>query len=111
MDIAYNLVASKCAQQMQAYQECVMKNQDGNWADICRDQSQAVTQCANETIPNLSSLKTTCQSQIETYTRCVDSASRTGLSDKEMEESCRDSMKDLWKCCEGVLGGVAGGSS
>lgn len=29
--------------------QCVMKNQDGNWADICRDQSQAVTQCANET--------------------------------------------------------------
>lgn len=61
-------------------------------------------QLQSDRIPNLSSLKTTCGSQIEKYTRCVDSASRTGLSDKEMEENCRDNMKELWKCCESVLG-------
>jgi hypothetical protein len=55
-------------------------------------------------IPNLALLKSQCASQIGSYSRCLTSASEKALSDAETEAKCATGLKELWECCERVVG-------
>lgn len=101
MDLSYNLVASKCADQMAKYQECVLKNQQGDWGAICRPQGQALTACADANVPHLTELKQACAKPIATYRACLDTHS--AAPEEEIEKQCGVLMKELWECSERTI--------
>ncbi|GHJ86484.1 hypothetical protein NliqN6_2886 [Naganishia liquefaciens] len=103
MDLSYNVVASKCAEQLAAYQQCVLKNQDGDWSNICRKESNDLTVCADNSVPHLPLLKRECYTQIQTYSSCLGSASQDKLSDEQTQERCSGTLSELWNCCERVF--------
>ncbi|KAI5452764.1 hypothetical protein NCC49_000510 [Naganishia albida] len=108
MDLSYNVVASKCAEQLAAYQQCVLKNQSGDWSTICRPQSNALTVCADNSVPHLPLLKKECATQIQTYSACLGSASGDKLSDEQTQERCSGTLRELWGCCERVFSAADG---
>ncbi|GFZ50498.1 hypothetical protein JCM24511_08255 [Saitozyma sp. JCM 24511] len=109
MDLSYNLVASKCAEQMAKYQECVLANQSGDWSNICRAQGVALTQCADTAVPHLRELKSGCASEIAAYRTCLERNERG--SDAELGEKCGGLMKTVWECSERVMKAVEAGNS
>ncbi|WWD18810.1 hypothetical protein CI109_103265 [Kwoniella shandongensis] len=101
MDLSYNLVASKCAEQMAKYQECVLKNQAEDWNTICRPEGRALAACADASVPHLSELKNSCAPQISTYRQCLDKHS--SQSEEAIGEKCGGLMKELWECSERTM--------
>ncbi|EIW67646.1 hypothetical protein TREMEDRAFT_45163 [Tremella mesenterica DSM 1558] len=101
MDLSYDLVASKCAEQMARYQQCVLTNQAGDWGSICRPEGQALTLCADASVPHLAQLKTACAPNIQAYRACLDAHAKASQTD--IEKRCGQLMKDLWKCSEAAM--------
>ncbi|WWC96406.1 hypothetical protein V866_003274 [Kwoniella sp. B9012] len=101
MDLSYNLVASKCAEQMAKYQDCVLRNQAGDWNSICRPEGKALAACADASVPHLAELKNSCSEQIFTYRQCLDK--HASQPDEVIGEKCGGLMKDLWECSERTM--------
>ncbi|WRT66736.1 uncharacterized protein IL334_003699 [Kwoniella shivajii] len=101
MDLSYNLVASKCAEQMAKYQECVLRNQAGDWNTICRPEGKALAACADASVPHLSELKNSCAEQIFSYRQCLDK--HASQPEEVISENCAGLMKDLWECSERTM--------
>ncbi|KAL1408054.1 hypothetical protein Q8F55_004851 [Vanrija albida] len=98
MDLSFDLVASKCAEQMAKYQQCVLGNQNADWAYICRPEGKALTECADASVPHLAELKRACANQIATYRGCLET--NGAQPDDVVRERCAKSMKALWECSE-----------
>ncbi|ORX37032.1 hypothetical protein BD324DRAFT_422423 [Kockovaella imperatae] len=101
MDASYNLVASKCAKQMAQYQNCVLANQDKAWSEICSKESDALTACAEDKVPQLKALKQTCGEHIKSYAECIKTHGHA--SENQVVQECQNVMRDLWKCTEEVM--------
>ncbi|KAK4684268.1 hypothetical protein P7C73_g5919, partial [Tremellales sp. Uapishka_1] len=117
MDLSFDLVASseyddgqrrrsdqwptECADQMAKYQNCVLRNQMGDWANICRPEGQALTRCADASIPHLAQLKDGCRTQIAEYTSCLNT--HASLPDDELQKTCGGLMTALWECSERTM--------
>ncbi|ORY24575.1 hypothetical protein BCR39DRAFT_561473 [Naematelia encephala] len=106
MDLSYDLVASKCADQMAKYQQCVLANQAGDWGTICRPEGKALAACADASVPHLAELKTTCAPQIASYRSCLDK--HASASEQVIEERCSGLMRDLWQCSERTMAEIEG---
>lgn len=57
-------------------------------------------------IPHLPLLKTQCAGQIQAYSGCLATASAEGVPDEAVQARCGSGLKELWECCERVMGGV-----
>ncbi|WWC62985.1 uncharacterized protein I303_105583 [Kwoniella dejecticola CBS 10117] len=101
MDLSYNLVASKCAEQMAKYQECVLKNQAEDWNTICRPEGKALAACADASVPHLAELKSSCSEQIFAYRQCLDK--HAAQEDDVISQQCGGLMKNLWECSEKTM--------
>ncbi|RSH79458.1 uncharacterized protein EHS24_001508 [Apiotrichum porosum] len=92
MDFSFDLVASKCAEQMAKYQ------QNGDWSTICRPEGKALTACADASVPHLADVKRHCANPILNYRACLEAnASET---DEAVREKCSAPLKALWDCTE-----------
>ncbi|WVR06671.1 hypothetical protein IAU60_003703 [Kwoniella sp. DSM 27419] len=101
MDLSYNLVASKCAEQMAQYQQCVLQNQSGDWNTICRPEGKALAACADASVPHLAELKAACAVPIATYRQCLDK--HAAQEEDVISERCGGLMKELWECSERTM--------
>ncbi|WVF69111.1 hypothetical protein IAT40_003885 [Kwoniella sp. CBS 6097] len=104
MDLSYDLVASKCASQMARYQECVLKNQAGDWNTICRPEGKALAACADASVPHLAELKAACATDISNYRQCLDK--HASQPDEVISEQCGGLMKSLWECSERTMASI-----
>ncbi|KAL7420481.1 hypothetical protein Q5752_004431 [Cryptotrichosporon argae] len=98
MDIAYMLVASKCEAQMAAYQNCVMKHQNGDWSSLCAKEGQFLADCAAERTPELAALKQTCRAEISAHQSCL--RAYGALPAADVQQRCAGLMRALWTCGE-----------
>ncbi|ADV25683.1 hypothetical protein I315_04447 [Cryptococcus gattii Ru294] len=104
MDLSYNVVAANCATQMAKYQECVLKNQAGDWNQICRPEGRALAACADASVPHLAELKASCAEQIATYRQCLEK--HASQPDEVISENCGGLMKTLWECTEKTVASI-----
>ncbi|WVN90784.1 uncharacterized protein L203_106027 [Cryptococcus depauperatus CBS 7841] len=104
MDLSYNVVAEYCTAQMVRYQECVLKNQSGDWNSICRPEGRALAACADAAVPHLAQLKASCAPAIEAYRQCLD---KNGAEpDQIISERCGKLLKLLWECSEKTVAAI-----
>ncbi|KXN68470.1 hypothetical protein CONCODRAFT_79737 [Conidiobolus coronatus NRRL 28638] len=92
MDDTFQQVQQKCAEQLKALGECIEKNQS-DYNVKCVAQRQAVTTCAENNVPILKHIKTTCFDIINKYEACLDKNSQN-------PQICMPELKQLSECSD-----------
>lgn len=81
-----------------------MANQNGDWATACRDLGQALTKCADDSVPHLRELKSGCATEIMRYRSCLDK--HGDQPDDVVGDKCGDLLKAVWTCSERVMANI-----
>ncbi|KAI8056724.1 hypothetical protein BDF22DRAFT_667678 [Syncephalis plumigaleata] len=96
MEDTLSEVAKYCAEQLQAYANCVERNPE-NWDKQCTKQRQGLTLCAESKVSSLRRVKEACADAIMAYDQCVNENNQT-------PERCIGALRALHACTERVVG-------
>ncbi|KAJ1915169.1 hypothetical protein IWQ60_006756 [Tieghemiomyces parasiticus] len=92
MDETLDQVVKHCGPQLLAYNSCVHDNPK-DWYTTCVQQRHALTQCSEEHVTLLKTVKQKCSAVITVYDRCVKEHDDT-------PDKCVQALLDLYRCTQ-----------
>lgn len=83
---------------LDTFQRCILANQAN--PSSCDEHRVALSKCAADAVPLLSTIKKTCEPQLRAYDACL--AANTHKGDEELSNQCTPVLRKLWECTEFV---------
>ncbi|OMH83898.1 Coiled-coil-helix-coiled-coil-helix domain-containing protein 5 [Zancudomyces culisetae] len=96
MDDILDLVSEHCANELNAYSDCVGQN-PSDWGSKCKELETKLTVCSEKFVKDLQTVKTKCSTAILDYEGCI-------FMNQSNPESCIDQLKKLYDCTNSVFG-------